>query len=78
MGDAIGSDRKFPSAPNLLDRGFTAEKPNQKGAGDISCVWPRKCWLFLAVILDPYARRAIGRAVSRQAAMALFEYTNGF
>ena len=30
------SDNKFNIAPNLLDRNFTADEPNQKWAGDIS------------------------------------------
>ena len=30
------SDHKFNIAPNLLDRDFNAEQPNQKWAGDIS------------------------------------------
>jgi len=32
------SDHKFNIAPNLLDRNFTADLPNQKWAGDISYV----------------------------------------
>ena len=46
------SDHKFNIAPNLLDRDFAAEQPNQKCAGDISYVWMREGWLYLAVILD--------------------------
>ena len=30
------SNHKFNIAPNLLDRDFAAEQPNQKWAGDIS------------------------------------------
>jgi len=46
------SDHKFNIAPNLLDRDFSANAPNQKWAGDISYVWTREGWLYLAVILD--------------------------
>ncbi len=35
------SDHKFNIAPNLLDRDFLAEHPNQKWAGDVSYVWTR-------------------------------------
>ena len=38
------SDHKFNIAPNLLDRDFTADAPNQKWAGDISYVWTREGW----------------------------------
>ncbi len=60
------SDHKFNIAPNLLDRDFAAEQPNQKWAGDISYVWTREGWLYLAVILDLYSRRVIGWAVSNR------------
>ena len=60
------SDHKFNIAPNLLDRDFVAERPNQKWAGDISYVWTREGWLYLAVIMDLHARRVIGWAVSNR------------
>ena len=44
------SDHKFNIAPNLLDGDFAVEQPNQKWAGDISYVWMREGWLYLAVI----------------------------
>ena len=36
----------------------------QKWAGDISYVWTREGWVYLAVILDLHSRRVIGWAVS--------------
>ncbi len=60
------SNHKFNIAPNLLDRDFNADKPNQKWAGDISYIWTREGWLYLAVILDLHSRRVIGWAVSNR------------
>ncbi|WP_152563458.1 IS3 family transposase [Palleronia rufa] len=60
------SDHKFNIAPNLLDRDFNTDAPNQKWAGDISYVWTREGWLYLAVILDLHSRRVIGWAVSNR------------
>ena len=60
------SDHKFNITPNLLARDFTADTPNQKWAGDISYVWTREGWLYLAVILDLHSRRVIGWAVSNR------------
>ena len=60
------SNHKFNIAPNLLDREFTAEAPNQKWAVDISYVWTREGWLYLGVILDLHSRRVIGWAVSNR------------
>ena len=60
------SNHKFNIAPNLLDRNFTADNPNQKWAGDITYIWTREGWLYLAVILDLHSRRVIGWAVSNR------------
>ena len=60
------SDHTFNIAPNLLDRDFSAAGPNQKWAGDISYIWTREGWLYLAIILDLHSRRVIGRAVSNR------------
>ena len=42
------SNNKFNIAPNLLDRNFSADQPNQKWAGDITYIWTREGWLYLA------------------------------
>lgn len=54
----------FPVAPNLLDQDFTASGPNQKWGADISYVWTREGWLYLAVVIDLFARRVVGWATS--------------
>jgi transposase InsO family protein len=82
------SNHAFNIAPNLLNRDFRADQPNQKWAGDIRYVWTREGWLSLAVTLDLHSRRIIGWAVSnrmkrdlaiRALKMALVHYprTNG-
>ena len=58
------SNHTFNIAPNLLEQNFIAKKPNQKWAGDISYIWTRAGWLYLAVILELHSRRIIGWAVS--------------
>lgn len=63
---ATDSNHAFNIAPNLLNRDFHADAPNQKWAGDISYVWTREGWLYLAVILDLHSRRVIGWAVSNR------------
>lgn len=60
------SKHAFNIAPNLLNRDFTADQPNQKWAGDISYVWTQEGWLYLAVILDLHSRRVIGWAASNR------------
>jgi putative transposase len=47
-------------APNLLNQDFTAQHPNQIWASDITYIWTREGWLYLAVILDLFSRRIVG------------------
>lgn len=54
----------FPVAPNLLDQDFSAGRPDEKWGADISYIWTREGWLYLAVVIDLYARRVVGWAVS--------------
>jgi putative transposase len=60
------SHHALPVAPNLVDRDFAAERPNQKWAADISYIWTGEGWLYLAVVLDLFARRVVGWAVSER------------
>lgn len=60
---ATDSDHAFNVAPNLLLQDFTASGPNQKWAGDITYVWTREGWVYLAVIIDLFSRRVIGWAI---------------
>ena len=53
-----------PVAPNLLDQDFAAERPDEKWGADLSYIWTREGWLYLAVVIDLFARRVVGWAVS--------------
>jgi transposase InsO family protein len=50
-------------APNVLGREFTVDAPDTVWAGDITYLWTREGWLYLAVLLDLYSRRVVGWAV---------------
>jgi putative transposase len=54
------SKHDLPVAPNLLAQKFEAEKANTRWAGDITYLWTGQGWLYLAVILDLWSRRAVG------------------
>ncbi|WP_156878705.1 IS3 family transposase [Roseomonas gilardii] len=58
------SHHAWPVAPNLLDQDFSAEGPNQKWGSDISYIWTCEGWLYLAVVIDLFARRAVGWAMA--------------
>ncbi len=51
-------------APNVLGRQFTVDAPDTAWVGDITYLWTREGWLYLAVILDLFSRRVVGWAVS--------------
>lgn len=58
------SHHAWPVAPNIIDQDFAATGPDQKWGADISYVWTREGWLYLAVVIDLFARRVVGWAVS--------------
>lgn len=53
-----------PDIPNDLDREFEVSSPNRVWCGDITYIWTTQGWVYLAVIMDLYARRIIGWAIS--------------
>ena len=59
------SKHKLPVAPNLLKRNFSPEKPNQTWAGDVTYVWTKEGWLFLAVIVDLFSRQVVGWSLDK-------------
>jgi putative transposase len=54
------SQHAWPVAPNLLDQNFTAAGPDEKWGADISYIWTKEGWLYLAVVIDLFARRVVG------------------
>jgi putative transposase len=65
------SNPAHPMEPNLLDRDFSAEKPNQKWTSDITYIRTQEGWLYLAVVLDLFSRRIVGWAMSKRITSAL-------
>lgn len=53
-----------PDIPNVLNRQFSPENPNQVWCGDITYLWAGGRWRYLAVVLDLYSRRVVGWAIS--------------
>jgi transposase InsO family protein len=58
-------NRRDAVAPNLLQRDFTADRPDQKWLTDITYIPTGEGWLYLAVVLDLYGRRVVGWAMSQ-------------
>jgi putative transposase len=51
-------------SPNLLDRQFVAERPNQKWIADFTYVWTAEGWLYVAAVIDLFSRRVVGWSMS--------------
>ena len=51
-------------SPNLLDRQFAAEGPNQKWIADFTYVWTAEGWLYVAAVIDLFSRRVVGWSIS--------------
>ena len=58
------SAHAFPVAPNLLGRDFTASAPGRVWLADLTYIRTAEGWLYLAVVLDLFSRRAIGWAMA--------------
>jgi len=67
------SKHSFPVAPNVLNREFQADKPNQKWVGDITYIPTEEGWLYLAAILDLFSRKIVGWEMSSQIDAVLVE-----
>jgi putative transposase len=67
------SRHSYGVAPNLLARQFDVEKPDQAWVGDITYLWTAEGWLYLAVLLDLYARKVVGWAMSSHIDAALVQ-----
>ena len=59
-------DAKARPAPDLVNRDFSAEGPDQLWVADITHVRTRAGWLYLAVVLDAWSRRIVGWAMARR------------
>jgi len=58
------SNHPYAIAPNIVDRNFKPESPNQVWATDVTYIATGEGWLYLAIILDLFSRRVVGWAVS--------------
>ncbi len=58
------SRHDLPIVGNVLDRRFRVEAPNRVWASDLTYVWTREGWLYLAIVLDLFSRSVVGWATS--------------
>lgn len=51
-------------APNLLNQNFNPVGPNQIWAGDVTYLKTGEGWMYLAIVMDLYARKIVGWQMS--------------
>ncbi|MFC1614914.1 IS3 family transposase, partial [Gemmatimonadota bacterium] len=60
------SKHKYPVADNVLNRRFEQEAPNRVWVADITFVWTREGWLYLAALMDLFSRMVVGWAMDER------------
>lgn len=58
-------------SPDLVQRRFAASSPNRVWTTDITYIWTREGWAYLAVVLDLFSRRIVGWEISSRIDAAL-------
>jgi len=53
-----------PPAPDLVERDFTADRPDQLWVADITYIRTSAGFLYLAVVIDAFSRRVVGWAMA--------------
>ena len=59
------SKHGLPVAKNLLKREFAPELPNHVWTSDITYLWTKEGWLYLAIVLDLFNREVVGWSVQK-------------
>ena len=54
------SRHSLPVAPDLVQRRFNPEAPNQLWSGDITYIPTDEGWLYLAAVIDLFSRQVVG------------------
>jgi transposase InsO family protein len=57
-------DKDATPAPDLVQRDFSAEGPDELWVGDITYVPTGEGWLFVASVLDVFSRRLVGWSIA--------------
>lgn len=53
-------------APNLLERRFTVARPDAVWVSDITYIWTREGWMYLAVVIDLFSRKVVGWSLGKR------------
>jgi putative transposase len=73
------SKHDLPIAPNVLDRQFEVEEPDEAWVSDITYIPTAQGWLYLCVFIDLYSRMVVGwsMAANMKAELVLDAFNMG-
>jgi len=54
------SNHDFNTYPNVLNRQFNVDEPNQVWVADITYIWTIEGWVYLSSIMDLFSRKIVG------------------
>jgi putative transposase len=54
------SKHNLPVAPDLVQRKFNPEAPDQLWSGDITYIHTEEGWVYLAAVIDLFSRQVVG------------------
>jgi putative transposase len=60
------SRHSYALSPNLVKRRFQVSAPNRVWASDVTYLWTREGWLYLAVTMDLFSRKIVGWSMSER------------
>jgi transposase InsO family protein len=67
------SKHNLPVSENILNRNFRIDTPNTHWVGDISYIWTKEGWLYLATVIDLYSKAVVGWALQERMTSKLVE-----
>ncbi len=60
------SKHNLPVADNVLKKNTAITGPNQVWVSDITYIWTQEGWLYIAAVMDVYARHIVGWCMSER------------
>ena len=65
------SKHNLPVAKNILNRNFDVKLADMVWCTDITYLWTRQGWLFLAVVIDLFSRKIVGWSIDTHMRVSL-------
>lgn len=60
------SNHDLPIKRNILNRQFKVSQPNKVWVSDITYIYTKEGWLYLAIIIDLYGRKVVGWSMNER------------